>query len=110
MEARVMAIGRMHQHRAMTGGPPVTIPGGHLRPTGATYGDHFPYRYPYRRNLSPLQADLLELIRVAPRNQREAAEALGIGEWSKAAHALGQLVKRGLAEEIRGYPTRWAAI
>lgn len=109
MGALLMAIGRMHQHRAMSGRAPETMATGHLKHApGAS--PHFPYRYPHRANLSPRQADVLELIRVKPRDLREASEALGIGEWSIVAQVLHQLVNRGLATEVHGYPTTWEAI
>lgn len=106
-----MQIGRSHRaHPMMWGGAPATMASGHITARAASPASNFPYRYPLRAELSPLQADLLELIRVGPRDMKEAAEALGIGEWSKARHALDQLVRRELAEEIHGYPTTWRAL
>lgn len=89
--------------RPLVGAPPETIPGALAR-RGRSEA-HMPG--PPRRRLSPLQGDVLALL-VRPRTMRGVADSLAI-ETPTARWALDTLVRRGLAEEVDRYPTRWAA-
>lgn len=100
------------RHRKALGGTttPITIPTSHLGPIG--HHEAKLSKYPIRARLSKRQADVLNLIRVKPRDLKEASEALGIGEWSIVAQVCRQLVNRGLVEEVADAATRptWRAL
>lgn len=108
METGVIEVRRP----ALRGAPPITITGGPLKPTGGArpFWSSRPERILGFTDLKPLHLDVLELIRITPRNVREVAESLNLGEWSKARWALDGLVNRSLAVEVHGYPTTWRAL
>lgn len=90
----------------MRGRLPGTLPGkGYERPDPPA---RFP-KYPVRGKLSPIQADVFNLIALEPRTVTACSLALNI-ESPTAAWAIATLERRGLVEKVADYPSHYGAI